>query len=305
MLFADPVNIQEYARGFEYGVIHCRCEKPEDLISFIETHIKDFSYTPQELLELGSVYVNHHRALTNRGLIPADYVRIHRKPRRFGVKDILWKERVIFENELFLILNKPAEVPCHPTVDNIQENVLKSLTKSMNREFYITHRLDTPTEGLLILSKDKESQKRINQAFAERNVKKIYRAWSTNKNLAPGFYEHHMIKSPRAPKLLSESAQENTESCQLIVNEVELFKDHAEYSIELVTGRTHQIRAQMSQLGAPLLGDKMYSGPEWENKEGIALWCSELIIAESVFGQKFHFKLPFPKHKNEPGSHHF
>lgn len=296
MLLADPVNIQ-IERGFEYGVIHCRCLEPTSLISFIESHINNFHYTAQELLELGSVYVNEQRTLQDQTLKSEDYIRIHRKPRRFPAAKVDWKSQIHFENENFVVIDKPSGIPCHPTVDNIQENILKSLKKSIGQEFYITHRLDVPTQGLLILAKTKEAQRKINTAFAERQIKKIYQAWSENK-IEPGHYEHHMIKSPRAPKTVVSMPTENTEICQMLVQESQNENFYFKHRIELLTGRTHQIRAQMAHLGAPLLGDEMYGAlPSEKFSSPLALWCTELEMAEEIFGAKLNFKLPFPKLK--------
>ena len=298
------MNMQS-VRGFEYGVIHCRPEQDINLVSFIEKQLGGFSLSAQELLNLGSVYVNHNRITEEMNLSNSDYVRIHRKPRRFATENIHWSERIVFENENFLMLNKPAGIPCHPTVDNIEENILTCLKKSVAQNLFVTHRLDVPTQGLLIMAKNKESQTRINFAFSQRQIKKKYQAWSSSDSVNLGLHEHHMIKSPRAPKILVNQANENTDVCQLIIRNSSPLENGQEYEIELLTGRTHQIRAQMSTMGAAILGDTLYGGATWNmDPNAIALWSWQLEIPQEVFGEAYAFTLKDPKLKNTLASRH-
>ena len=69
------------------------------------------------------------------------------------------------------------------------------------------------------------------------------------------------------------------------------------FTIELITGRTHQIRAQLSALGFPILGDLNYGGAHWSNppfedsREQIALWSTQLNF-KNLYGQELSFELP-------------
>lgn len=271
-------------RGFEYGVIHCLPDQDIELSCFINKHLDGFSLSAQELIDFGSVYINHQRATTNTVLKKSDYVRIHRKPRRFHVNSIDWQQRFVFENDQIVIVNKPAGIPCHPTVDNIKENLLFDIEKTLGKKFYITHRLDIPTQGLLVLAKDKLTQNLINTGFAERKIKKIYQAHSNSNPIALGLHEHYMIKSPRAPKTILNQKENNTDTCQLIVHQITDCGKYFQYKIELLTGRTHQIRAQFSHLGAPIIGDLTYGGPAWDNENAIALWSAKIEIPNGLLG---------------------
>ena len=270
-------------RGFEYGVIHCRPDQDIELTCFINNHLEGASLSAEELLEFGSVYVNQKRVTQNQSITSLDHIRIHRKPRRFHTHQTNWQERIVYENDNLIILNKPSGIPCHATVDNIKENLLHILETHTGKKYYITHRLDIPTQGLLILAKDQRTQTQINKAFADRKIKKIYKAHCVPNEISLGFHEHHMIKSPRAPKTMRDEKGENTEICQLIILQTNKFTKHHEHRIELCTGRTHQIRAQMAHIGSPLIGDTLYQGPAWDNENAIALWSYELEFLENDF----------------------
>ncbi len=270
-------------RGFEYGVIHCRPDQDIELSCFINNHLEGFSLSAEELLEFGAVYVNQKRVTKNIPITSLDHIRIHRKPRRFYSPHTDWQERIAYENEHLIILNKPSGIPCHATVDNIKENLLSLLEIDTGKKYYITHRLDIPTQGLLILAKNQAAQTQINKAFAERKIRKTYVAHSRPREVALGLHEHYMIKSPRAPKVVLDKKEDNTEICQLFIHQTNKFEYYYEHRIELCTGRTHQIRAQMAHMGSPLIGDTLYKGPEWEHENAIALWSCELEFSENDF----------------------
>jgi len=297
------------ARGFEYGVIHGLVEIPTNLIAYAENHLQGFPLSAQELLSLGAVYVNNQRVHEDCPLKPEDYVRIHRKPRRFPTRDVNWEERILFENTDFLLLDKPGGIPCHPTVDNTQENVLQTLKEKKQQNFYVTHRLDVPTQGLLIVAKSKEAQTRINFAFSSRKIKKIYRAWTSPSALKPGLQTHFMLKTPRAPKTVFKEPPaelcEKTEICEMRIRKNDSYSSHSDFEIELLTGRTHQIRAQMSALGFPLWGDQLYGGRPWSSDSSIALWSWQIELPSEISGQVLQFTLDDSRLKNSQEAHRF
>ncbi len=233
---------------------------------------KDF-VTPN-LLELGAVYLNHKRLCENKILKSGDYLRIHTQPKRYPVDKINWNQTIIHEDNDFVVINKPYGVPVHPTLDNVIENVLVQMSKFKNQKLFHTHRLDVGTQGVLILTKNAEVQKEINNQFLNREVKKYYVA-KTETPLKPQRLIHYMQPSKRAPKTLSNEPLPNYKKCELIIHE---------NNIELITGRSHQIRAQLNAIGAPIIGDTLYGGrkidpPQYEG-EFFFLACTEMILAD-------------------------
>src|SRR4051812_15571180 len=91
--------------------------------------LKDFVGPAKEhLISFGAVYVNKDRILDpNFEVQSVDIIRIHLEPKRYQVSQADLQERVIFENENFLILNKPSGLPMHPTLDNYYENLVKGV----------------------------------------------------------------------------------------------------------------------------------------------------------------------------------
>jgi 23S rRNA pseudouridine1911/1915/1917 synthase len=144
------------------------------------------------------------------------------------------------------------------------------------------------TSGLLILAKDKPTQRHINQQLMAGEVQKFYRALVHGKALPIGEWVHYMEPSPRAPKSVSLEPHEGWAPCRLVIlSQVEVHPEFSEVIIELITGRTHQIRAQLSFAGFPIVGDEAYgSGLSLADYEKICLQAFELKFSLSNHEKK-------------------
>ena len=271
--------------GFEYGVRHILSPKSGLMSDALLSSVDISAEALRDLIILGSVYVEGLRTLENKFIEEGDYARVHTKPRRFPLNDFDWDQKIIFEDENFLVVNKPAGLPVHPTVDNVQENLQKYVADFLNSEVFITHRLDVPTSGLLVLAKNQEFLTMFNHMLAGREVKKIYRARVEGLKLEPGLYTHYMEPSPRAPKRVELEPFPHWQKCQLRIFDVQSFPELSEQEVrvELLTGRTHQIRAQLKALGSPITGDVMYGARKKYELERIDLEAESLSFLEFEF----------------------
>jgi 23S rRNA pseudouridine1911/1915/1917 synthase len=185
------------------------------------------------------------------------------QPKRYPVGGVDWPATVVHRNERFIVVHKPAGIPVHATLDNQIENVLHQLRVALDVPLYITQRLDTEVSGLIVFARTAEFQRQFNRFLVERTVRKRYRALLAS---APetGRFVHYMEPSERSPKTIRSEAHADWLECVLRVLSVKpagcsIPAPHAfDVEIELETGRTHQIRAQLSALGSPIVGDKLY-----------------------------------------------
>ncbi len=215
----------------------------------------------QELLNifrLGALYVDDKRVTDDLALKPGQVLRLHLDPKRYAVSKINWTKRIVYEDSDFLVINKPAGVPVHATLDNCRENVLFQLNECLGEEILLTHRLDVSTGGLMVYAKTKKFQAWFNKQIAAKKIRKVYRALTI---AAPtrGQHVHYMNDIPKLPKEVSRKQEDGWLYCALdILDVIPLAADRYDLKIELLTGRTHQIRAQLNDLGCGLIEDNLY-----------------------------------------------
>ena len=213
------------------------------------------------LCNFGAIYHNHQRIRSSDMTIKkGDYLRVHSIPRRFPVEHSNWKSCVLAETNDFVVINKPFGIPTHATVDNLFENAAHQISLALNTPIYVTHRLDVATSGILLLAKTKELQRQFNFALQDGLVEKTYVATVSGHLTKTGLIEHFMETSNYLPKQISSTAVEGWRPCLLEILQTQAQDENSQVIIRLITGRTHQIRAQMSALGHPVLGDRLYTG---------------------------------------------
>jgi len=192
----------------------------------------------KELIDRGLVYVTDRKVKIARAEMP--------KGTNFRVEDID-KVKIIYQDEHILAINKPALLDAYELQDAIEEE-----------ETVLIHRLDRDTSGVLILARNEAFLEDAIQAFKQRKVKKRYVAWVEGV-----FCEEIKIDAPIAThkqggKAFSEINEERGRPAITIVKPLEIQGKKSKVEIEILTGRTHQIRVHLSSIGHPIVGDERY-----------------------------------------------
>jgi 23S rRNA pseudouridine1911/1915/1917 synthase len=229
----------------------------------LEKHFRLESERVSELISLGAIYLDKKRVLKDQPLRKGDYLRIHLEPKRFPMGGIHWSSVIVREEREFLVVNKPAGIPVHATVDNNLDNMLSALRQLTGLALLVTQRIDVPAAGLMVLAKTPDFQRRFNQWLGERKVQKCYRGLVAGSQPPLGLQVHYMEPSERSPRRVSSQPTPGWQVCELTVLGVSAFpgadsSQVFDVEIALHTGRTHQIRTQMAALDCPLMGDFLY-----------------------------------------------
>jgi 23S rRNA pseudouridine1911/1915/1917 synthase len=226
------------------------------------------------LTALGAVWIEGSRATATSIAVQDAVLRLHTDPRRYSPPTD-WRSRIVDESEEYVVIDKPAGLPVHPTLDNAIENALASASLALGERLLLTHRLDVGTDGLLVLARTPAAQRRINAHFAAGRVHKTYAA-RTESPVELGLHRAFMAPGSRAPRRVAAVARPDDQLCELRVVTRHDLPDGFELVVEPITGRTHQIRAQLSALGAPIVGDRLYGGRHDGDGEVFDLTCTNL-----------------------------
>jgi 23S rRNA pseudouridine1911/1915/1917 synthase len=186
--------------------------------------------------------------------------------------------KVLFEDEVLFVIEKPAHLPVHPAGRYFFNTLLVHLKTQghhtplkAEREYYLVHRIDKETSGILVLSKDKEVCTHLTQQFAERKTEKRYLAVVYGKPKDEFSIDLAMKRSTTSAIELKMTVAPESEGAQSAFTRFKRLKTmtnrFGEFSLVECfpkTGRQHQIRVHLEAAGHPIVGDKLYGVPEDE-----------------------------------------
>ena len=166
---------------------------------------------------------------------------------------IKYEDYVIENNDNFIIVNKPAGIPVQSGTKSFKNiiDVLKSSKYFQDSKPYIVHRIDKETSGILIVAKNRKFAQLFTTLFRIRKIHKTYLALAYGKI-------NKTIKNMRDELTYFENKKKIT---QKAISNIKVIKSNEELSyIELnpITGRKHQLRKQLLNLGNPIIGDDKY-----------------------------------------------
>ena len=221
---------------------------------------------------------------------------------------------ILFEDNDILVLNKPRGLTVHAGAGDTGTTLVEVLQShgrvlsnvGPSERAGIVHRLDKDTSGAIIVCKTDAAHWKLAADFEARRIRKTYAAICCGVPPAKG-----RIEAPIARSLSNRKKMTISPSGRFAVTEYEVEKSWARFAllkINLLTGRTHQIRAHFTYIHHPIAGDAVYGGyyralenspseevrAAFENLRGQALHAARIEFEHPVSGQKMSFEAPPP-----------
>ena len=206
---------------------------------------------------------------------------------------------IIYEDDDLLVLNKPAGMPIHPSLNNYTNSIANALAyyfQSQGKPFIFRccNRLDRDTSGLTIVSKHLVSGSILSDMTKYREVHREYLAIARG-SVTPA---EGTIQAPLGRKegtIIERTVDwEHGEDAVTHYKVVKEANGHSLVSLRLETGRTHQIRIHMKYLGYPLIGDYLYN-PDMEYMTRQALHSHHMEFTHPITGAHMSFTAPLPE----------
>lgn len=215
--------------------------------------------------------------------------------------------QVIYEDNHLLIVNKsPGEIVQgdktgdEPLVETLKKYLKEKYNKPGNVFLGVVHRLDRPVGGLVIFAKTSKALTRLNDMLREGKIHKTYLALTRNRPPKEEEELKHYITTVEKnnKSYASLIAKPNSKEAKLRYKMVGESENYFLVRVNLLTGRKHQIRVQLSAIGCPIKGDLKY-GDKRSNPDGsISLIAESLDFEHPVTHEQLHFEAPCPVNDN-------
>lgn len=263
----------------------------------------------QKQLENGDVLVNGKREKASYKTKLNDEILMKEiEPKEIELKAQDIPIDIVYEDSDIIVVNKPKGMVVHPangnpdgTLVNAIMNICKDSLSGIGGEIRpgIVHRIDKDTSGLLIVAKNDKAHINLSEQIKNREITKKYVA------LVRGVIKENFatIDMPigRSDKDRKKMAvRKDGKKAVTHFDVIERFDGFTYLDIKIDTGRTHQIRVHMAEIGYPIVGDMVYSnGKNPFGVEGQMLHAKSLDFKHPTTGKQMHLEAPLPEYFEE------
>ncbi len=204
---------------------------------------------------------------------------------------------IIYEDNHLLVVEKPINIPVQGDKSNdvdfltmLKDYIKKRDKKPGNVYLGLVHRLDRPVGGIMVFAKTSKCASRLSEQIRTNMMKKTYYAVLENKVNNKGTLKDKLLKDTKKNIV---KVDENGKDAILNYELIDYKNNLSLVKIDLVTGRSHQIRVQFSSRNFPLYGDQKYNKNS-KPGEQIALFSNSITFNHPITKERLTFKIDLP-----------
>lgn len=213
------------------------------------------------------------------------------------MEGILVMINIIYEDNHLLVVEKPINIPVQGDKSNdidfltmLKDYIKKRDKKPGNVYLGLVHRLDRPVGGIMVFAKTSKCASRLSEQIRTNMMKKTYYAVLENKVNNKGTLKDKLLKDTKKNIV---KVDENGKDAILNYELIDYKNNLSLVKIDLVTGRSHQIRVQFSSRNFPLYGDQKYNKNS-KPGEQIALFSNSITFNHPITKERLTFKIDLP-----------
>lgn len=214
------------------------------------------------------------------------------------------ENRILYEDNHIIAVNKRVgeiiqsdKTGDEPLSETLRQFIKVRDSKPGNTFIGITHRIDRPVSGIVVFAKTSKALARLNDMFREGNMQKTYYAIVKNKPpQAEAMLENYLVRNEKLNKtFVSKKQTDNSKIAKLRYKIAAQSDNYFLLEVELMTGRHHQIRCQLAEIGCPIKGDLKYGFPRSNIDGGISLHARKIKFIHPVKQNEIEITAPFPE----------
>ena len=213
--------------------------------------------------------------------------------------------RILYEDNHLLIVNKKAgeivqgdKTSDEPLTETFKAFIAQRDAKPGQVFMGLPHRLDRPVSGIVVLAKTSKALERLNAMFRDGNVTKVYWALVCNEPAQKEKLLEGMLwrneKQNKSYICRPGALRKDAKLAKLIYKYIDKTDRYFLLEVELLTGRHHQIRCQLSDMGCPIKGDLKYGAPRSNPDGSISLHARRITLTHPVKKEPLTIEAPIP-----------
>jgi len=291
----------------EYKIIK---EEQGIRIDKIIGNIEELSRTAiKRMIEEGNILVNGNKVKTSYKVVEGDLIIIQKEqPKETDLVPQDIPLNIIYEDNDILIINKEKGMVVHPGAGNPDGTLVNAIMAKCKDSLSgiggeirpgVVHRIDKDTSGLVIIAKNDKTHIDISEQIKNREVEKTYLALvrgNIKENEAVINMPIGRSSKDRKKMAVDKKGKEAITEFKVL----ERYDGFTYIEVKIKTGRTHQIRVHMAEIGYPIVGDEVYSnGRNPFNVKGQMLHAVKLGFIHPTTKQKIVFEAPLPEYFEE------
>ncbi len=262
--------------------------------------------TIQRMIKTGKILVNGKQEKVSYKTIAGDVITLEEEiPEEVELKPQEMPLDIIYEDDDMLVINKEKGIVVHPGNGNPDGTLANAVMAKCKGSLSgiggkirpgIVHRIDKDTSGLIIVAKNDTAHINLSKQIQDRKVKKTYIA------LVRGIIKENeaTINMPIGRSSKDRKKMAVTKDGKEAITHFKVLKRYNGFTlleVKIETGRTHQIRVHLSEIGYPIVGDEVYSnGKNQFGVKGQMLHAKKLELKHPTTGKDLIFEAPVPKY---------